>query len=162
MMIGIRLLFVMATIVSALAVSGCLYPGQRDIDGNRPRDIVKAFVEAARDKKFEKASQYWASGNVANVENLYHLTFAEFCRSKVDFDTYEVRADGGDHGFHHVVVDGDKNGEARFFRFYLSIVEGDEVCQDAVAVGTWRDIKTMEQPRPEPAAHVAPVAPSRD
>lgn len=65
---------------------------RRDKNGNKPRDIATAFIEAARAGKCEKAEKYWTkdSINVFEHGSGRYDSFEDFCRFFQQFETYTL------------------------------------------------------------------------
>lgn len=115
---------VVVILVTCIIAAYCLRIPRRDLDGNRPSDVAKLFVEAVRSNDFEKASVYWKPGDVENIEENFNVNFKEFCIQNFACDDYQIEFVGKDKICYVVSYRGVSFGKGKKFTLFLELIEG--------------------------------------
>ena len=97
----------------------------RDRNGNGPRDVAKAFVEAVQSNDFAKAASFWNPSSIQNVESNVQMKFEEFCVRTFKCDTYKLSMAGRQKSYFKVGFRGRRNGEQTRWGLYFKRVDGE-------------------------------------
>lgn len=73
-----------------LLASGCARP-PRDKNGNRPRDIARAFLDAVQRGDRTTVTNYWSTGSIEYLEEHEGKSFREACDDLFECDSYELK-----------------------------------------------------------------------
>lgn len=96
----------------------------KDKNGNRPRDIARAFVEAVRSNDFARAASFWKPGSIQNAESNFQMKFEQFCSQTFKCDSYKLSATGRQKGsYHKVGFRGKRNGTETRYGLYFKRVD---------------------------------------
>ena len=64
---------------------------RRDKNGQKPRDMIRAFIEVAQAGRCEEAAQYWTPGSLKRFQHSKHYrSFESFCRDFQHVTTYRL------------------------------------------------------------------------
>ena len=121
--------FLLFIVMNCFILSGCefheyivnILSVPQDKNGNKPRDIAKAFVEAARNGDYEKAAQYWTKDamNVFQHGGGLYSSFEDFCQCFRNFSRYTIsRATPAEAGYYWLGV----HGSVEAYPLYFELV----------------------------------------
>jgi hypothetical protein len=97
----------------------------RDRNGNGPRDVAKAFVEAVQSNDFATAASFWNPSSIGNAESNFQMKFEEFCVRTFKCDTYKLSMTGRQKSYFKVGFRGLRNGHEMRWGLYFKRVEGE-------------------------------------
>jgi hypothetical protein len=97
----------------------------RDSNGNCPRDVAKAFVDAVQSNDFAKAASFWDPSSIQNMESNSQMKFKEFCVRTFKCDTYKLSMAGRQKSHFKVGFRGRRNGDQTRWGLYFKRVGGE-------------------------------------
>lgn len=116
----------------------------RDKNGNRPRDVARAFIEAVQSNDFAGAASYWKSGTPRYMEINTGMSFEDFCNETFKCDTYKLGVTTRQkEGLRMVPFSGKLNGRVKAWSLYFDKVGGQwRIIEELWTSGTDNSEKT--------------------
>jgi hypothetical protein len=115
----------------AILAMGC-YPvgllvfhwARADVNGDRPRDVAKAFIDAVQSNDFAKAASFWGPGTIQNVEANFEMKFKDFCILIFKVDSYKLGITTRQkEGSFSVPFKGSLTGTNKAWGLYLEVID---------------------------------------
>jgi hypothetical protein len=113
-----RTIYVTLAMLFAAYATGCGFVIPKDVDGNRPVDVARRFVESVRKGDIEGAASCWREGDTRNIEGNRRESFAQFCEY-FRSESYVLEFEGSDKGVYWVRFLGTDSGKTRAQVLYL-------------------------------------------
>lgn len=97
----------------------------RDTNGNRPRDVAKAFIEAVQSNDFVGAASFWKPGTPRYMEINTGMSFEGFCNEIFKCDSYKLGVTTRQkEGLRMVPFRGESDGRIKAWSLYFDKVGG--------------------------------------
>lgn len=93
-------------------------------DGKSPDLVVRQFVESVQSKDYEKAIALLGYGDRAAIEKVKGRSFEEFCRERLEAQTYSLKFIGIDKRSRVYQFHGDDHGKQKYYRIYVFMKDG--------------------------------------
>ena len=125
-------LFVLKIALLVILAMGCcpiallvFHWARADVNGNRPRDVAKAFLDAVQSNDFAKAASFWGPGTIQNVEANFEMKFEDFCTRTFKVDSYKLGITTRQkEGLFNVPFKGSLAGTNKAWGLYLKLIGG--------------------------------------
>lgn len=123
----------------------------KDVNGRRPRDVARAFIEAVRSNDFQKAASYWKPGTTRYVESNFQMKFEDFCVRVFKCDDYKLGLTTRQkEGSRLVPFRGTLRGINKAYSLYFELVNGEwKITEDLwipSASDPWQNPEISNQP----------------
>jgi len=120
--LSLALLFLIKTYLGSLFL---WHWTPRDRNGNRPRDVAKAFIEAVKSNDFAGATRFWEPGATRRVEANFQMSFENFCTETFKCDVYRLGfTTRQKEGLRMVPFRGKLDGHTKAYSLYFRKVDG--------------------------------------
>jgi hypothetical protein len=120
---GIACVVIVGLFALGIHVMSIMRWGSKDINGDRPGDIVRKCVEEIQRKNYSEAAKLWKKGDMQNIEKNNSSSFEEYCEEFFQCDTFSLSHPKREKGYHVVYYNGWQRGAEKHYMLFLQKVD---------------------------------------